>query len=262
MKEIELLQSLVDMAEKLSPSNKNLDAIQRRGRMILGRVFGDSSKYLMELEGIDIYWPSGGIRTDSKEQMLNLFKVMLEEVKEFGMPNLVPQRLLEFPIPQKVDKVQKDNTKVSNSIFIVHGHDEAMKQAVARTLEKPGLEPIILHEKPDKGRTVIEKFMDYSNVSFAVVLLSPDDMAYSKDSSPKDARPRARQNVILELGFFLGKLGRGRVIVLYQEKENFEMPSDYSGVLYKPYDSKGQWQFDLIKELKARGYAVDADKLL
>ena len=73
---------------------------------------------------------------------------------------------------------------------------------------------------------------------------------------------RARQNVIFELGFFIGKLGRNRVLVLYQEEENFEMPSDYSGVLYTPYDSSGRWQFDLIKELKACGYDVDANKLL
>ncbi|HGE71730.1 TPA: nucleotide-binding protein [Candidatus Poribacteria bacterium] len=174
---------------------------------------------------------------------------MLEELKLFGPSS-------------KAGKVQKTDVKLSKQIFLVHGHDDAMKQAVARTLEKIGLEPIILHEKPSEGRTIIEKFTDYSEVSFAVVLLSPDDIAYPKDRSPKDAMLRARQNVIFELGFFIGKLGRNRVLVLYQEEENFEMPSDYSGVLYTPYDSSGRWQFDLIKELKACGYDVDANKLL
>jgi len=119
-----------------------------------------------------------------------------------------------------------------------------------------------LHEKLSEGRTIIEKFTNYSDVSFAVVLLSPDDMAYPKDQTPENAKPRARQNVIFELGFFIGKLGRNRVLVLYQEEKNFEMPSDYSGVSYTPYDNSGRWKFNLVKELKVCGYNVDANKLL
>jgi len=236
---------------------EKLDALKKRAQMIIRNVFGDSSKYLKDLEDIDFYpivfpaeeddlnrwWRSG------KNEMITLFNTMLDELKLFGPSS-------------KAGKVQKTDVKLSKQIFLVHGHDEAMEQAVARTLEKIGLEPIILHEKPSEGRTIIEKFTDYSEVSFAVVLLSPDDIAYPKDRSPKYAKLRVRQNVIFELGFFIGKLGRNRVLVLYQDEENFEMPSDYSGVLYTPYDSSGRWQFDLIKELKACGYDVDANKLL
>ena len=259
MNEIKLVQSLIDEVNELPYRDKEkLDALRRRADMIIRKVFGDSSKYLKDLNNISFFpmlspvaeheygerWRYG------ESQMLNLFNTMLEELKLFGTP-------------QKVDKVQKkDDVKSSNRIFIVHGHDEAMKQAVARTVEKMGLEPIILHEKPSEGRTIIEKFTDYSDVSFAIVLLSPDDMAYPKDHSPKDAKLRARQNVIFELGFFIGKLGRNRVLVLYQKERNFEMPSDYSGVLYAPYDDSGRWKFDLVKELKACGYDVDANKLL
>src|SRR5690606_22859595 len=106
----------------------------------------------------------------------------------------------------------------SNKIFIVHGHDEEIKQAAARVLEKLGFDAIILHEQANKGRTVIEKFVDYSDVGFAVVLLTPDDIAYSKRVTPEDAKFRARQNVILELGYFLGKLGRERVFVLFRQE--------------------------------------------
>jgi predicted nucleotide-binding protein len=258
MNEIELVQSLIDEINELPHRDEEkLDALRRRAEMIIRKVFGESSKYLKDLNNIHFFpmvypaeehyynesWLSG------RSQMLNLFNTMLEELKLFG-------------VHQKVDKVQKTDVKSSNRIFIVHGHDEAMKQAVARTVEKIGLEPIILHEKPSEGRTIIEKFTDYSDVSFAIVLLSPDDVAYPKDQSPKDAKLRARQNVIFELGFFIGKLGRNRVLVLYQEEKNFEMPSDYSGVLYTPYDDSGRWQFDLVKELKACGYNVDANKLL
>lgn len=259
MNEIELVQSLIDEVNKLPHQNeKKLDALRKRADMIARKVFGESSKYSKDLNNIYFFpifhhpanehsynemWLSG------RSQMFNLFNTMLEELKLFG-------------IRQKVDKVQKADVKSSNRIFIVHGHDEAMKQAVARTVEKIGLKPIILHEKPSKGRTTIEKFIDYSDVSFAVVLLSPDDVAYPKDRSPEDAKLRARQNVVFELGFFIGKLGRNRVLALYQEEKNFEMSSDYSGVLYTPYDDSGRWQFDLVKELKACGYDVDANKLL
>ncbi len=153
-------------------------------------------------------------------------------------------------------------TAISNKVFVAHGQDEGMKQAVARTLETLELAPVILHEQPDQGRTIIEKFVDYSDVSFAIVLLSPDDVAYPKDASPEQRKLRARQNVILELGFFLGKLGRKKVLALYKEDENFEMPSDYSGVLYTPYDSAGTWRFKLVQELNACGFEVDANKLL
>lgn len=188
----------------------------------------------------DEFWELG------KSKILNLFNTMLEELKLFKLSS----------------NVNNTHKEVSKRIFIVHGHNEEMKQAVARTLEKLGLEPIILHEMPNQGRTIIEKFTDYSDVSFAVVLLSPDDIAYSKKELPQKAKLRARQNVIFELGFFIGKLGRERVHVFYQKEENFEMPSDYSGVLYTLYDNSGQWKFDLIKELKACGYDVNANKLI
>ena len=97
-----------------------------------------------------------------------------------------------------------------------------MKEAVARTLEKLGLEPIILHEQENLGKTIIEKFESCSeNVSFAIVLLSPDDLGYKKDKPPESAMFRARQNVILELGYFMGKLGRKNVVALHRRWNKF-----------------------------------------
>lgn len=157
-----------------------------------------------------------------------------------------------------------DNNKPARhpkKVFVVHGHDDAMKQSIARTLEQLGLEPVILHEQPDGGKTIIEKFERYSDVGFAVVSLSPDDLAYPKGSDPSKARPRARQNVILELGFFLGKLDRSMVCVIYREVEDFEMPSDYHGVLYIPFDKHDGWKSKLAKELKGAEYHIDLNKL-
>jgi len=123
--------------------------------------------------------------------------------------------------------------ELSDRVFVVHGHDDGMKVAVARVLERLGLTPVVLHEQPDQGRTIVEKFTNYSDVGFAVVLLSPDDMAYPSNALPSDARPRARQNVSFELGYFVGKLGRENVLALVRKKDDdLEFPSDYSGVLY------------------------------
>lgn len=171
-------------------------------------------------------------------------------------------KLNQAPVIQANSSPPSSDVQHSNRVFIVHGHDEEMKQAVARTLEKVGLEPVILHEQPNQGKTIIEKFSEYASSSaFAVVLLSPDDMAYPRGGEPEKARPRARQNVILELGFFLGKLGRERVFVLYKEAPGFEIPSDYAGVLYTQYDSIGHWKFDLARELKATDYDIDLNLL-
>lgn len=143
----------------------------------------------------------------------------------------------------------------SRDIFLVHGHDDAMKESVARFLEKLDLHPVILHEQPNKGRTIIEKFEAHSDVGFAVVLLSPDDVC--RESAEQLSR-RARQNVILELGYFIGKLSRARVCALY--KKGVELPSDIHGVLYIPYDEGNGWRLLLAKEIRAAGITVDLNR--
>jgi len=146
----------------------------------------------------------------------------------------------------------------SNKIFIVHGRNQGIKEAVARFIEKLDLEAVILHEKPSKGRTIIEKFSDYSDVHFAIVLLTADDIGKEKDSSG-DFKPRARQNVIFELGYFIGKLGRSRVCALYEE--GVEIPSDYKGVIFIQLDTQERWRHDIVRELLAAGFNVDANKI-
>jgi predicted nucleotide-binding protein len=178
----------------------------------------------------------------------------LESIEE--RMELIPgpmETIRQSEIPQKV--VMKGRT-----IFIVHGHDEAAKQAVARFLGKLDIIPLILHEQPDKGRTVIEKFEDYSEVGFAIVLLTPDDKCYRKDQPEESARFRARQNVIFELGYFIGKLGRGNVCALY--KEGVELPSDIQGVLYVPMDPAEGWHMRLAREIKHAGIDIDLNKVL
>lgn len=129
---------------------------------------------------------------------------------------------------------------------------------MARFLEQLGLKPIILHEQPDKGRTIIEKFEAHANVGFAVVLLTPDDDGGLAGSG--SLAPRARQNVILELGYFIGKLGRSRVCAL--KAPVVEEPSDMTGVLYVPLDVYGNWKIQLARELKAAMIDVDLNRAL
>lgn len=148
---------------------------------------------------------------------------------------------------------------VSKKVFIVHGHNEALRDKVARFVQRLDLEPIILHEQPNKGRTIIEKFIDHSDVSFAIVLLTADDMGGLNKANPSTFQNRARQNVILELGFFLGKLGRERVCALYES--GVEIPSDYQGILFVLLDDTDSWTLRLAKEMKTANLPIDLNKL-
>ena len=148
-----------------------------------------------------------------------------------------------------------EKTEEFLKIFIVHGHDGELKQAVARIIEKQGIEAIILSEQANKGRTIIEKFEDYSDVGGAICLFTADD--YGRAKKDKKSKTRARQNVVLETGYFMGKLGRDHVVLIADK--GIEMPSDLSGVVYT---DTGSWQFALLKELAAMGYKVDSNKLL
>jgi predicted nucleotide-binding protein len=150
--------------------------------------------------------------------------------------------------------------KLSNRIFVVHGHDEQLKVETELFLTNLGLEPVVLHRQPDEGKTIIEKFEKHADVGFAFVLFTPDEIAYTVDQLlvPETARKkeyRARPNVIFEFGFFVGKLGRGRVCGLL--RGTVTRPSDMDGLIYKDA-SKGiePIAWNLIQELKAARYDI------
>ena len=129
---------------------------------------------------------------------------------------------------------------------------------MARFLQKLGLEAIILREEPDAGRTIIEKFEDCAaDVGFAVVLLTPDDLGGAATAAATASR--ARQNVIFELGYFAGKLGRGRACLM--RKGAVEIPSDLHGVIYTDLDPGDGWKIKLVKELKAAKLDFDANRM-
>lgn len=144
-------------------------------------------------------------------------------------------------------------------VFVAHGHDIKARDEVANFLNDIGLHRVILQEEPGAGQATIEKFEEHSRVHFAIVLITPDDLGGKREKNPKDQklRHRARQNVIFELGFFQGKLGRDRVVALSKEDgEEVEVPSNLTGVGYIRMDSGGGWRFDLVKQLRKVGIQV------
>lgn len=149
---------------------------------------------------------------------------------------------------------------LSRRVFLVHGHHDGLLHEAARYLEKLKLQPIILREQTSSGRTIIEKFVDFADVAYAVVLLTPDDRGGMIKDALDAQRPRSRQNVILELGYFLGKLGRNRVTALYMG--DVEIPTDYSGVAFVSLDERGAWRLELARELKASGLDIDMNLAL
>jgi len=156
------------------------------------------------------------------------------------------------------NKYSKKTKRNINKVFIIHGHNETAKQTVARFIEHIGLTPIILHEQSNKGRTLIEKVLDHSeDVNFAIALLTSDDVGYSKKN--KKQEDRARQNVIFEMGLFIGILGRQKVAALLEEK--VKPPSDFDGVAYIPFDNTDGWKLKLAKELKEVFKFLDLNKI-
>ena len=144
------------------------------------------------------------------------------------------------------DKKEDNRVCNSNKVFIVHGHNDVIKEKVARFLQNQGLEPIILHEQPDCGKTIIEKFEKVTdNVGYAIILLSADDEGKAKTEI--EYKNRARQNVIFEMGFFIGKLSRNRVFLL--QENGVEQPSDMQGIVYTPMDEYDGWQTKLVKNM-------------
>lgn len=217
------------------------------------RNFSDDS-YLREYEGIVSSTPSGRIKIRDLQQYIREKVDRLESL--LGRLALIPSSASA----SDNESASLVSASLGNSVFIVHGHDDGAKQAVARMVERLGLDAIILDEQPQDGRTIIEKFEEHAGeVGFAIVLLTPDDVG-AKAGDEENLKPRARQNVIFELGFFVGKLGRERVCPLY--KQGVEIPSDYDGVGYVEMGESDGWQLSVARELRSARLPVDLNDLL
>ena len=250
----------VPQLQELRRGSQEFQRWWRNTQVAIARTFGEDSSHTKSFNQIrysPIMYVSGMSESAYQEPYLSglrsaesLIRSMIDEIEEYWLED-------EKAIPTE-SRADIDATK-SDRVFVIHGHDAAARDSVARCLQTLGMAPIVLHEQPNQGRTIIEKFEEYADVGFAVVLLTPDDLA-AAEGDADSPKPRARQNVILELGFFIGKLGRSRVCVL--KKGELETPSDYDGVVYTTLDDGGGWKTKLVGELQAAGFNVDANRLV
>ena len=210
-------------------------------------IFGPESVYKKDIaQPVFLHWILNELKP--QETAHSLVQSMIDDISNNWKE--------DAKIPVLIHS-QPDKKPITNKIFVIHGRDLSVRKTIVRLLKGLKLEPIILDQQPNEGRTIIEKFEDHANVGFAVALLTPDDVGALRDG-PSKLSPRARQNVILELGFFLGALGRKRVCALV--KGDVEMPSDYDGVVYIPLDDADEWKIKLVEELKAAGFNIDANR--
>lgn len=254
------LRRRVDDVTALDPrqvryDDAKIDNVERNIRETVREIFGTNSPEFND-HGDHRIWHGGYNYLDEDPQKQEKFAAGIPQTVTVleGLISRLDEKREDLP-PDEAPPVARIAPLVgTRQVFVVHGHDEASKEAVARFLVKLHLEPIILHEQPNQGRTVIEKFEGHAEVDFAVVLLTPDDVGHSV-GSPDDVKPRARQNVLFELGYFVGRLGRARVCALH--KGNVEILSDYDGVIYVSMDDPQGWRLLLAREIKAAGINVD-----
>lgn len=243
----------------------------RSTEIAITNTFGDESRHIQEFYNID-YFSSFASPPPGEEDKTYLrglksatalLQSMIEEVEEYWEEDTEAAKVLKkLKLQQPGEDRKKEHQPLPNTreVFVIHGRDEAAKQKVARFLEKLDLTPVILHEQPNQGQTIIEKFEQHAQVGFAVALLTPDDGG-ALQGEAEHIKPRARQNVVFELGYFLGRLGRKRVCALVKG-EDLERPSDYAGVVYIPLDDYGGWEKKLVKELKEAGFEIDANRIV
>ena len=240
---------------------------ERDTQIAIKHVFGKESDEIKEFNKIRYYPSAVPLGPGNQSRRLNLIssayqsglsqatatlKSMINQINRYW-PDEQP---ISLPPQTEASNRQIDDKKV----FVVHGRDEGTRNTVVRTLEQLDLIPIVLQEQSNEGRTIIEKFEDHAgDVGFAIVLCTPDDEGRLRDEQ-KSLQPRPRQNVVLEWGFFMGKIGRDRVVAL--TKGDVEIPSDYSGVIYIPLDEHEGGKTRLVRELKSAGFQVDANSLL
>lgn len=251
----------IDLGTVRGGNTPELKAMEVAIKDSLTRCFGeDTSAYRTYAAATDLtYYPMAFVtgqtidyHTPIQRRVLNSIALLEQAQKS------LKEDLADLPAADDTETVSGPEHKAvrSDRVFVVHGHDEGARESVARFLEKLGLEPVILHEQANRGRTVIEKIEGHRDVGFAVVLLTPDDQGCVKGG---ELEPRARQNVLLELGYFLGYLGRDRVCAL--KRGLVEIPSDFAGVVWTSMNDES-WKQALSRELQDAGYEIDWNKVM
>ena len=261
------IQNALDQVAAMAscrPNSPEFIKWRRDTGIAIERIFGANSRQVNEFGSIRFPVPAWSnnvairltnelaAQEEHRRQVLAagaILESMKEEVREYGLDNVTSSQGAELR-----------NFNMGNKVFVIHGRDEEAKQTVARFLSGLDLEPVILQEQASKGNTIIEKFEEHAqSAAFAVALCTPDDIGGLADESD-NLKSRMRQNVVFELGYFAGAIGRNRVCALM--KGTIERPSDYDGVVYIPMDSNEGWKLALARELKAAGFDIDLNRVL
>lgn len=251
MTDYEKLEKLISEIDDLKENNTvsrstAVQAWKKKCIRFLSNTFGESSVELREFDKIRFGLM---VMTDftTKEDEMNALLRGLEQASSF-----LNDILADLATKQKI----ADGENVRDKVFIVHGHDSALKYQVANLLRKIGLPPIILHEQINASDTIIEKLEKYgAEAAAAVILFTPDD--FGNVGTEEERRKRARQNVVFEAGYFMGLLGRDKTILIVTDS-TIELPGDLQGVVYTNNQSV---EFAIARELKSMGLPVDLNKL-
>jgi predicted nucleotide-binding protein len=246
-----------DVASMTATHPPAITGLQVAVKNTLARIFGEDTADFRRFSGAcELQWEAGfaiggypalsDYQEGIREKLAHSTAILREAIR------LLEEEKADASGDKSAQPAQKRDL---SKVFVVHGHNDAARETVARFIEKLGFEAVILHERPNKGRTIITKFREEAaGVGFAVVLMTPDDVGGVQGSDADDLHPRARQNVVFELGFFIGALGPEHVAALV--KGDIERPSDFDGVVYISLDNGG-WKADLTRELEAAGYPID-----
>ena len=266
MNNLDKLRKLIQQADELLTQNvtdslPEFKAWHLSVKRFLERTFGKESTELKSFKEISFSLPFVGfisfgsddvVSSSSSQEDIKICKKGITETK------LILQTYLE-ELEEKYALSPK-NTGNNNidltRVFIVHGHNDGIKNKVALLLEKQGIDYCILNEQPNTGKTIIEKLEYYINeqgVGAAICLFTADDTG--KANKEEEQKPRARQNVVFETGLCIGKLGRERLVIIAEN--DIELPSDMQGVVY----INKNWEFAMLKELKNMGFDIDMNKL-
>ena len=256
----ELFTRTISNQDELSTANSDYKIWTEYNFEMLKQVFSiENNDYKSSYDGAGYSFmvgQLGEVQGNPVQSFKNKVKYKLDNLKSLlsrtellkSQVDTSTQVIVTMPIP----------TVSKTEVFIVHGHDEAAKTNTARFIEKLGLTPIILHEQASGSMTVIEKIEAYSNVGFGIILYTPCDTGAKKEENPK-LKNRARQNVVFEHGFLIGKIGRQNVCALV--KDDIETPNDISGVVYVKMDDDDAWHLKVARELRNSGYEIDMNKL-
>lgn len=262
---IRKLQRRLENLKALDPAQIHYDdakvaTIESDIRNTIRDVFGPRSPEFEEHQHHDVgRWKGRIYASEYERQPLFADGIPQSITMLEGLISRLEERREDLPSERSQAEDPTSVPAATRRVFVVHGRDDLPKERVARFLQELDLEPVILHEQPNQGRTIIEKLEGNADVAFALILLTPDDIGKLAGSSDESS-PRARQNVVFELGYFVGKLGRNRVCALHQG--NVELPSDYDGIVYVPMDIQQAWRLLVARELQAVGIAVDLNRLL